>query len=57
MRLQAVLLCQDKPWCGEDRHDSATALPVDRGPTGIHGGGTVPGFRGETKKDNLDLDF
>lgn len=49
VHLQGVLFCQDEPRCGEDRHDSATALPVDRRPTGIRGGGAVPRFRGEPK--------
>lgn len=46
MRLQAVLLRQDEPWRGQDRHDSATALPVDGRATGLRGGGAVPGYRG-----------
>lgn len=48
MRLQAVLLRQDEPRRGQDRHDSATALPVDGRATGLRGGGTVPGYRGVT---------
>lgn len=49
MRLQAVFLGQDEPGCGKDRHDSTAALPAHRRTTGIRGGGSVPGFRGERK--------
>lgn len=54
---QAVLLCQDEPRCGEDRHDSTTALPSDRWTTGICGGGTVPRSRGETEKWTKEWDL
>lgn len=55
MRLQAVLLRQDEPRSGEDRHDSAAALPTDRRSAGIRGGGTVPRFRGEAEGRTKDL--
>lgn len=51
MCLQAVLVGQDESWRGEDCHDSTSALPADRWPTRICGGGPVPGFRGESERD------
>lgn len=49
MRIQALLLGQDEPRRGEDRHDSAAALPADRWTPGIRGGGPVPRSRGEIR--------
>lgn len=46
---QAVLLSQDESWRGENRHDSAAALPADRWPTWIRGGGAVQRFGGQIK--------
>lgn len=49
MCFQAVLLSQDEPWRGKNRHDSAAALPADRWPTWIRGGGAVQRFGGQIK--------
>lgn len=46
MRLQAVVVGEDEPRRGEDRHDSATPLPVDGRTAGLRGGGAVPGTGG-----------
>lgn len=45
---QAVLVGKNEPWCGKDRHDSATTLPADRRAPRICWGGTVSRFRGES---------
>lgn len=50
VRLQGVVFSKDEPRSGENRHDSATALPAHGWTARIRGGGTVPRFRCEIKR-------
>lgn len=50
VRLQAVVLGEDEPRRGEDRHDSATPLPADGRPARLRGGGAVPGTGGASRE-------
>lgn len=49
VRLQAVVVGEDEPRRGQDRHDAATPLPVDGWPAGLRGGGAVPGTGGQSR--------
>ena len=47
MCVQAVVVGEDQPRCGQDRHDAETPLPVDGRSPRLRGGGPVQGHRGE----------